>query len=593
MKKLLASFILMLLCGPAFAKSLYVNNSGSPACSDSTNYATNDSSNPWCTIGRAAWGSTSRSSPNTDEAASAGDTVYVTAGTYTGNGTGNLFQVLYNPANSGTDNNTRIVFQAVGLVKLVTTPTGGPIIGADGKNYITWDGFYIDDTESAHIAGEDPMVMFHSSNYGTLQNSTLVGHTSSETDANFCGVACYSATGCRIYNNDISNVVGADTNSAAIFTYEASYSIFEHNNISNSTAALFIKGRADMNPDTNNVYRYNKAWNLLRFGARLGGSSGAANANNLFYQNIFHGSTSSNMWGIFQNGNSSYTGNSFVNNTLYNVRMAWNYRDTYSGEPIIIYNNIIHTATVGVAYSDFSAPPVDHNYQHNSYYNVPSGTAFVYSPSASWTTWTTTWGLDTTSPASTNGTDPLLANPTDNDFRLCTASGVPHASCTGASPALTLGVDILDLDGDSSTTDTIPAGAYVTGSETIGTISGDTTPDSFSWNNVTGSTRATLITSDNTTSITGMVNGTTISISGSTCLYSIDGGAYTYAIGTIDAGQLVVLRVTSSSAYNTPVSCSLTVGTSTVEWTVTTETAPTETPKVSGGCSISGGVGFQ
>ena len=38
--------------------------------------------------------------------------------------------------------------------------------------------------------------------------------------------------------------------------------------------------------------------------------------------------------------------------------------------------------------------------------------------------------------------DPLLALPASNDFRLCTASGVPDASCSGASPCIDAGWDL-------------------------------------------------------------------------------------------------------------------------------------------------------
>ena len=38
--------------------------------------------------------------------------------------------------------------------------------------------------------------------------------------------------------------------------------------------------------------------------------------------------------------------------------------------------------------------------------------------------------------------DPLFANPAGEDFRLCTAAGVPHASCTGASPAINAGTNV-------------------------------------------------------------------------------------------------------------------------------------------------------
>ena len=59
--------------------TLYVNGATG---NDSTTYSNNDSANPWATIGRAAWGSTDRSDPNSEEAAAAGDTVLVAAGTY-------------------------------------------------------------------------------------------------------------------------------------------------------------------------------------------------------------------------------------------------------------------------------------------------------------------------------------------------------------------------------------------------------------------------------------------------------------------------------------------------------------------------------
>jgi hypothetical protein len=68
--------------------------------------------------------------------------------------------------------------------------------------------------------------------------------------------------------------------------------------------------------------------------------------------------------------------------------------------------------------------------------------------------------------------DCLYANEGNNDFRLCTASGVPDASCTGASTCIENGandgLDVLDLDNDSSTSDPITLGVYITGDEEIG-----------------------------------------------------------------------------------------------------------------------------
>jgi len=53
--------------------------------------------------------------------------------------------------------------------------------------------------------------------------------------------------------------------------------------------------------------------------------------------------------------------------------------------------------------------------------------------------------------------DPQLVDAAGGDYHL------------GAdSPVRALGVDVLDLDGDGDSTDLIPAGAYVTGTESIG-----------------------------------------------------------------------------------------------------------------------------
>ena len=64
--------------------------------------------------------------------------------------------------------------------------------------------------------------------------------------------------------------------------------------------------------------------------------------------------------------------------------------------------------------------------------------------------------------------NPYYVNRIARDYRLCTGAGVPVASCADASPAINQGVDLLDLDGDGSTTDRITAGAFITGDERIG-----------------------------------------------------------------------------------------------------------------------------
>jgi hypothetical protein len=84
-----------------------------------------------------------------------------------------------------------------------------------------------------------------------------------------------------------------------------------------------------------------------------------------------------------------------------------------------------------------------------------------------------------------------------------------------------------------------------------------------------------------------MDNGTTISIDGvgsseyrictnSDC--STVAHTWTNTSGTIDAGEYVQLRLTSSASYSTATVATLTVGTANVDWSVTTEAASDNTP---------------
>src|SRR3990167_70930 len=158
-------------------KALYVNNSGSPACSDATTYANNSQANPWCSLLRATWGNTTRTGPSTpSQAAVAGDTVYITAGTYisTVSNLNSRYDALYNPTNSGTVNGP-ITFQASGTVTLQGPDIYAPIIGANGKNYIHWTGpFYIDEANILTHPDTGPVVLWDNIGSG-VDGATIHG----------------------------------------------------------------------------------------------------------------------------------------------------------------------------------------------------------------------------------------------------------------------------------------------------------------------------------------------------------------------------------------------------------------------------------
>ena len=131
----IVALLLLFCCSVSniYAKTLYVDgNTGN----DSVSYANNDASNPWRTIGRAAWGTGSRMAPNPAEAAQAGDVVLVATGTYSELGTNTRYIPAYNPVNSGNATDGYITFRAQGRVTLQTHTEAGPTIGS-------WDSSYL------------------------------------------------------------------------------------------------------------------------------------------------------------------------------------------------------------------------------------------------------------------------------------------------------------------------------------------------------------------------------------------------------------------------------------------------------------------
>lgn len=100
----------------------------------------------------------------------------------------------------------------------------------------------------------------------------------------------------------------------------------------------------------------------------------------------------------------------------------------------------------------------------------------------------------------------------------------------------------------------------------------DNTPDAFDFVDVTDADLSTLYESGGKI-ITGMDAETAISIAGGE--YRINSGPWKSDANTINPGDTVTLRATSSSNPETPVTVSVTVGTVTEDWTITTAAALT------------------
>lgn len=95
----------------------------------------------------------------------------------------------------------------------------------------------------------------------------------------------------------------------------------------------------------------------------------------------------------------------------------------------------------------------------------------------------------------------------------------------------------------------------------------DTTPNTFAFSGVTNAEPGIAVVSP-AVEITGINTATAISITGGE--YSIDGGGFTTAAGTINNGQTLTVRTIASDKTNTPVDVTVTVGGVSATFTVTT-----------------------
>ena len=120
-------------------------------------------------------------------------------------------------------------------------------------------------------------------------------------------------------------------------------------------------------------------------------------------------------------------------------------------------------------------------------------------------------------------------------------------------------------------------GGLVSGSTQYDAPSVDSTPDSFNITDKSNLEPSTLTESDAVT-ITGLVDAATVTISGSSAQFSINGGSYGTS-GTITNNQTLKIRMTSNSNFGGFVETTVTVGgvTDTIRFTTRTAnvTAPT------------------
>ena len=472
------------------AKTLYVNNSGSPSCSDATTYANNSVSLPWCTVGRAAFGSTNVNSPSASQAAAAGDTVLITAGTYTTTGkytscnSSSKLEAPLNAVNIGSAGSP-ITFRGVGVVNLRNAATSvGPTISILNASYIIWDNFVVSDAYGGGSCYDTGPVTIWSAQNSQILNLTItgIGDGRSTTD-NYCGVRIENSRYITVRNNRISNIgPNEGHNAAGIMTYYSGGLTIENNEIYNCGSGIFLKANTTSADPTGNGNAVSDG-NIIKknFIYNCGGGinmhrTHLASGNQIITQNIIKGwSGAGDRIGvyifIFGDAESDPNNVKVVNNTIVAQNAGFNWSDMItSPSGNIFHNNIIYSPTYralefGWGETNYDALSTSKmSLEHNVYYNYPTFLGGDGVSSLTIAQVRSGYGQDSASPQSITS-DPLFVNYAGGDYKL-----------QSGSPAQTLGRTITAIHGTSGVT--IPAGAYITGSEVIGIDSGggDTTP---------------------------------------------------------------------------------------------------------------------
>lgn len=429
---------LALAGGLADSKTLYVN---SATGNDSVSYAANSQASPWRSLGRALWGSGNRGTPVSGEAARAGDEVLVSGGPFTAPGTDVRYLPAFNPVNSGTAASP-ITIRAVGTVELRTDGVISPVIGAMGVNYVHWVGFVIDERYAPPRRDTGPIVVWSAT--GTVIDGTVVRGVTQTYGDNHNGVRVEGSTDTTIRNTRISGIRVLNTsthNGAGIMIYQSQGLLIENNEFLDCGVGIFAKGH-----DYYDVtIRFNRVRGSTK-GIRVSDSHPTMGRNSI-YQNVVENTTDSGP-GIQVAADANFW--TIANNTIVNAAqgVAIGYADTVAS--LRIANNIVVDASSAVNAAEWSAAfpgPGRNLYFQSSSWTLGSGTYNSFGA----------WQAAAPAEASSVSQDPMFVDRAARDYRL-----------RPDSPARTLGRDLLDLNRDGSTTDVIPAGAYVTGNEIIG-----------------------------------------------------------------------------------------------------------------------------
>lgn len=458
--------VLLGLAAPARAKTICVDPVGG---SDATLYAAvGSSSSCWQTLVRAVRGSTNPATPDTAQAAQAGDLVLLLAGTHAtateiAVGAGQRLEILYNPANSGTAGNPITIKCVANFAGAPASVAGclltasvheGPLFGMNNRDYIEWDGFRCDEAQMTPLPDIGCILVWQSDN-ATIRNWRLDGITTAWGD-NHQAIRVEESTNVLIsngYAHDVADSEGGGNQPCVMF-YETASAIVEKLTCEDSDTGVFIKAlNTGLIEVRDSLFRgitsvamavagseHSAKWyrnividsasGITWRGPIYGGAGHPVNvdvcANTFDLSGAGAGSRPINFGG---NDISGWSGNRFVGNI------------TYAGQWTIEEDGIAEATVATALGSTGSGAALIQDF------NIYFGATTAFSSMAStrnFADWKTFTGAD----ASSAETDPLFEDLAMEDYRL-----------ESGSPARAFVADVCDIDGDANTAETIDAGA--------------------------------------------------------------------------------------------------------------------------------------
>lgn len=385
MRVVIYTALVLALASASHAAVYFVNNSGSPACSDTAGQNGN-ATHPWCTLSYALG------------RMSGGDSLYVRAGTYTPGGNLTIGSDTVQNVLAGTASQHTLISAYPGETVTIQGPgTGGRIL-IDNTAYLDLVGFQITAYEECVFSdGSHDINIKNNTCHDVLKAGIVIHATESAT---YLGTASYNVTasGNTVYNTgqDGTNGEGMYIGHGSSGVLDNTHNVTASGNTIHNTPSECIElkpGTHDLTIDGNTCYSNNLSNNGYG-GAAIevdeavnGNEHWNSNPNHIVRNNVIHdcGPVPAAGPQLINSGLSAKTGVTEYNNVVYNINSlgAGVYVDNSNSDSYSrnLYNNTLDvTSARAVFVAVASTVDVRNNIGPNpSTYpgNVVTGSYFV------------------------------------------------------------------------------------------------------------------------------------------------------------------------------------------------------------------------